>query len=70
VIVKQIGLGEKITIRSQAAPGRAFPVKVTGIELSADTILVSQMIRSSSMVTCMPLLSGRWPRQAPRPSRI
>jgi uncharacterized protein YndB with AHSA1/START domain len=28
----QISPGEKITIRSQAAPGRAFPVKVTDFE--------------------------------------
>jgi uncharacterized protein YndB with AHSA1/START domain len=28
----RIGPGEKITIRSQAAPGRAFPVKVTDFE--------------------------------------
>jgi hypothetical protein len=30
--------------------------------------LVSQMIRSSSMVTRAPSLSGTWPRHAPRPS--
>jgi hypothetical protein len=28
----KIALGETIKIRSQAAPGRAFPVKVTGFE--------------------------------------
>src|SRR3984885_2465894 len=28
----QIGLGEKITIRSQAVPGRSFPVKVTDFD--------------------------------------
>ena len=28
----QIAPGEKITIRSQAAPGRAFPVKVTDLD--------------------------------------
>ncbi|HEY6315489.1 MAG TPA: SRPBCC domain-containing protein [Streptosporangiaceae bacterium] len=31
----QISPGEKITIRSQAAPGRAFPVKVTNFDPSA-----------------------------------
>ena len=28
----RIAMGETITIRSQAAPGRAFPVKVTGFD--------------------------------------
>jgi len=32
--------------------------------------LVSQMIRSWSMLTRMPLLSGLWPRHAPLPSGI
>ena len=30
--------------------------------------LVGQMIRSSSMITRAPLLSGTWPQHAPRPS--
>jgi hypothetical protein len=31
----KIALGEKITIRSQAAPGRSFPVKVVAFEAQA-----------------------------------
>jgi hypothetical protein len=32
----QIALGETVKIRSQAAPGRTFPVKVTKLEPSAE----------------------------------
>ena len=41
-----------------------------GIACQLTRSLVSHMIRSSSMVTRIPLLSGRWPRHAPRPSGI
>jgi uncharacterized protein YndB with AHSA1/START domain len=39
----EVSLGEKITIRSAVAPGRAFPVKVTALEPSESLELTGGM---------------------------
>ena len=66
-------IGLPATPDCRAGAARAFPMSGNAPDARAGAVvtrsLVSHMIRSSSMVTCIPLLSGRWPGgHAPRPS--